>query len=187
MRCGSSPPLQVPLSEEAGRLRLGSLEARPFEPWRMHRSISLRFPGYSRLLFLPFISSAPLAANARAAGRTCFLCATPSWGCRCCPGWPGCRGLRCCISYTDLLSALLGGDRRFPRPLIALLRAYEVRLPGYFDLALVISPGIAEALLKGGILSARLRVTLDGADVSLFDPARFSAGTRLAVRKGNWG
>jgi glycosyltransferase involved in cell wall biosynthesis len=145
----------------------------------MHRSVALRFPKYLLYSFFYFFAlwaecsrrrpSLLLVRNA-VLGLPVLLVARL-------------RRIPCVISYTDLLSILLGGDRRFPRPLIALLRAYEVRLPAFFDLALVISPGIQQALQEAGTDPKRLSITLDGADVSLFDSRRYGSRSRAAVRR----
>lgn len=161
-------PLPAPLAE--AEHESGGAELRRFEPWRMHRDIPLRFPKYLLYSLLYFFAlwrevsrRRPDALFVRNAvlGLPVLLVARL-------------RGLKCAVSYTDLLSSLLGGDRRFPRPLIALLRAYEVRLPPYFDAAMSISPGIREAIGCGS-------VTLDGADTGLFRP--LAAAPRKALRK----
>jgi glycosyltransferase involved in cell wall biosynthesis len=157
-------------SQEEARKAAPGVRVIRFEPWRMHRAIPLRFPKYllySGLYFfalwreagrerpdLLFVRNAVLGLPVLLVARL--------------------RGIPCAISYTDLLSCLLGGDRRFPRPLIALLRAYEAALPGFFDARMSISPGIQEAIGGGGL-------TLDGADVSLFKP--LAAAKRGSLRR----
>ena len=157
-------------SPQAAALAAPGVECRRFEPWRMHRSIALRFPKYllySALYFFALWRESSrrrpdilLVRNAVLGLPVLFVARL--------------RGIRCAISYTDLLSSLLGGNRSFPRFLIRALRAFEVRLPAYFDLAMSISPGIAAALGCGDI-------TLDGADTALFKP--LAPSQRAQVRR----
>src|SRR5207244_9244931 len=61
-----------------------------------------------------------------------------------------------------------------PRFVISWLRAFETRLPAYYDGVMSISPGIRDILGSGS-------VTLDGADVGLFKP--LGAGARAKIRR----
>jgi glycosyltransferase involved in cell wall biosynthesis len=161
-------PLQLSQAEAAQEAP--GVECRRFEPWRMHRSIPLRFPKYlcySALYAFALwreVSRRPpqvlLLRNA-VLGIPVLLVAKL-------------RRIPCAISYTDLLSTLLGSDRKFPRLLIWALRQYEVRLGAHFDAVMSISTGIQQALGAG-------TVTLDGADVDLFKP--LAARSRSALRR----
>jgi glycosyltransferase involved in cell wall biosynthesis len=86
------------------------------------------------------------------------------------------------ISYTDLLSALLGADKAFPRPLIGLLGWYERWIPRFFDKVTVISPALADEVLQGGAAPHKVTVSLDGADTALFKPAARSADLAQAKK-----
>jgi glycosyltransferase involved in cell wall biosynthesis len=172
-------PLNQCLSESQSVVGQGVI-LKPFQPWRMHRNIALRFPKY--LLYSLFyffalwrrcgefrpdillVRNAVLALPALAVARA--------------------RGVKVVLSYTDLLSALLAGNPAFPRWLISLLRAFEVRVPAWFDRVIVISQRLKKELVQGGVDSGRIRVFLDGADTDLFDPRRFSRAQRAKTRLG---
>lgn len=166
-------------ASEAQSLAETGVQARRFEPWRMHRDVALRFVKYAAYAALyPFalarelwrdkpdallVRNAVLALPALCVGRL--------------------FGLRVCISYTDLLSMLLGGDRRYPRWMISLLRVYECWVAKGFDHVFVISDGLQRVFAQAGVPAADLSVTLDGADVGLFDPARFDAAEKAEIRR----
>lgn len=163
-------PLQVPL--EQARAQAPGLEFRRFEPWRMHRDVALRFPKYAFYSLLYFFAlwrevsrrrpDVLLVRNAVLALPVLLVARL--------------RAVKCALSYTDLLSALLGANRIYPRFLIRWLRAYETGVPAFYDSVMVISEGLRQALGSAGI-----QVTLDGADVSLFKP--LAPRARAAVRR----
>ncbi len=171
-------PLQLPLAQ--AQREVPGAELLRFEPWRMHRNVVLRFPKYAFYSLLYFFAlwrqisrrrpDVLLVRNA-VLGLPVLLAARL-------------RGVKCALSYTDLLSALLGANRIYPRILIKALRAYETGLPAFFDSVMVISQGLKQAL---GLPEAV--VTLDGADVSLFRPpapaARAGLRRELGLKSGD--
>ncbi len=168
-------PLHV---DQAQAFQGTGVQARRFEPWRMHRDVGLRFVKY-----LAYAALYPLAL-ARELWRhqtdallvRNAVLALPVL----CLG--RLFGIKVYISYTDLLSMLLAGDRRYPRWLIQRLRAYETWVAKGFDHVFVISDGLRQIFLDAGVSPNDLSVTLDGADVRLFDPTRFDADQKKAIR-----
>lgn len=171
-------PLGIPSAQALGQLPAG-VQLAPFQPWRMHRDIPWRFTRYLFYSFLYFFRLwaetgrfKPQVLLVRNSVLTLPVALVARL-----------KGIPAALSYTDFLSALLGGNRRFPRALIRLLLAYEVRVPRLFSRVAVISRLMAQNLLAFGVDSARLTVSLDGADVRLFDPGRFSPASRRSGRR----
>ena len=154
------------------------VDFRPFQPWRMGRTISARSLKYAAYAALyPFalwrecsrqrpdvllVRNAVLAVPAAIVSKL--------------------RGIPALLSYTDLLSELMAGDPRLPRWSIALLRWYETRVPRLFDAVTVISKPLARTLLDGGVDPKRLTVSLDGADPVYFRPNAVTPAERKRRR-----
>lgn len=171
-------PLNLGLAE--AQAQLPGVELLPFQPWRMGRNISLRFPKY---LAYAGLYGGALDAEMRRRRPDALLVRNAVLA------WPAARmserhQVPALLSYTDLLSELLGADERFPRPLIAALRAFETGMPKRFAAVSVISEPLAQALRQAGVDAGRLRVSLDGADVRSFKPTAVSPAERARRRKG---
>ncbi len=169
-------PLNLSL-EEAETLAHG-VEFRPFQPWKMGRTIgqrSLKYAAYAALY--PFAlwrecsrrrPDAILVRNAVLAVPTVLVAKL--------------RGIPALLSYTDLLSELLAGNEALPRWFISALRWYETRVPRLFDGVTVISKPLAQTLLDGGVDPKRLTVSLDGADPVYFRPDAVTPAERRRRR-----
>lgn len=170
-------PLNLPLPQ--ARAALPGVELRPFQPWGMGRSISLRFPkylGYAALYPLGLAREIRRRRPDAILVRNALLALPASQAAR---RW----SIPALLSYTDLLSELLAGNARFPRPLIAALRAYETRMPRRYDAVSVISEPLAQALRQAGVDPKRLQVGLDGADPQAFRPGAVSPAERAERRR----
>jgi len=171
-------PLNLPL--ERAQAQLAGVELLPFQPWRMGRSIGLRFPKY--LAYAALYGGA--LDRAIAARRPDVLMVRNAV-----LALPVARAARrhaipALLSYTDLLSELQASDPRFPSPLIAALRAFERRIPRRFDAVSVISMPLGRQLLEAGLPVAKLGISLDGADPAFFRPGAVGAAERKRRRAG---
>lgn len=170
-------PLNLPLVQ--ARRQVPGVELEPFQPWRMGRNTPLRsvkYLGYALLygfrLWRACMRERPDALLVRNAVLALPVALVA-------------RGLRipALISYTDLLSELLGSDPRVPRPAVAALRAYETRVARAFDAVSAISQPLADALAAAGVERRRLSVSLDGADPASFHPAAAGPAGRARRRR----
>jgi glycosyltransferase involved in cell wall biosynthesis len=171
-------PLNLPLAE--AQAQVPGVELSPFQPWRMGRSISLRFPKYLAYAAL-YGGALDRAIAARRPGVLMVRNAVLAW--------PVARaaqrhGIPALLSCTDLLSELQASDKRVPAPVIAALRAFERRIPRRFDAVSAISVPLGRQLLDAGLPVAKLGISLDGADPAYFRPNAVSAAERQRRRRG---
>jgi glycosyltransferase involved in cell wall biosynthesis len=171
-------PLNIGPAE--AQAALPGVELRPFQPWGMGRSIALRFPKYLAYSALYPLGLAREIRRRRPDAilvRNAVLALPVSQAAR---RW----SIPSLLSYTDLLSELLAGDRRYPAPLISALRAFETRIPKRFDGVSVISEPLAAALRGAGVPAQKIQVGLDGADPAAFKPDAVTPAERAKRRKG---
>jgi glycosyltransferase involved in cell wall biosynthesis len=170
-------PLNLPLAQ--AQAAVPGVELRPFQPWTMGRGIGLRFPKY---LAYAALYGRALEREIRRQPPQALLVRNAVLA------WPVARasrrhGIPALLSYTDLLSELQAADRRFPGPLIALLRRFETRMPLRFAGVSAISRPLGRVLLGAGLPPARLGISLDGADPACFRPDAVGRAERARRRK----
>ncbi|HTB34708.1 MAG TPA: glycosyltransferase [bacterium] len=171
-------PLNLPLAQAQAAVR--GVELRPFQPWAMGRGIGLRFPKY---LAYAALYGRALEAEIRRSRPQALLVRNAVLA------WPVARASRrhqipALLSYTDLLSELQAADRRFPSPLIALLRRFETRVPLRYAGVSAISRPLGRALVEAGLPQAKLGISLDGADPACFRPNAVGKAERARRRQG---
>lgn len=170
-------PLNLGLAQAAAQAP--DAELRPFQPWRMGRNVplrSLRYAAYALAYGFRLFAETGRRRPDALLLRNAVLALPVALVARL-------RGIPAMISYTDLLSELLGSDPSLPRPLVALLRAYECGIARAFDAVSVISQPLADALSSAGLDPQRLSVSLDGADPAYFKPGAVSQAERQRRRK----
>jgi glycosyltransferase involved in cell wall biosynthesis len=170
-------PLNLDLA--SARALLPGVDLRPFQPWRMGRNSPLRFLRYAAYAALYGFRLAVELRRRRPAVilvRNAVLALPCALAARL-------GGVPALLSYTDLLSELLASDSRFPRILIALLRAYECRVGRLFDGVTVISRPLADRLVEAGVDPRRVTLSLDGADPTCFFPGAVGAAERARRRR----
>jgi glycosyltransferase involved in cell wall biosynthesis len=170
-------PLNLPLDQ--ARATLPGVELIPFQPWAMGRGIGQRFPKY---LAYAALYGGPLDREIRRRRPDALLVRNAVLA------WPVSSAAKrhripALLSYTDLLSELQASDRRFPGPLIALLRRFETWVPSRFAGVSVISRPLGQVLVEAGLPPSRLGISLDGADPSCFRPGAVGPSERARRRK----
>ncbi|HTB34707.1 MAG TPA: glycosyltransferase, partial [bacterium] len=138
-------PLNLPLDQ--ARAQAPGVELVPFQPWPMGRGIRLRFPKY--LAYAALYGRALDREIRRRRPRALLVRnAVLAW-----PVASASRrhGVPALLSYTDLLSELQAADRRFPSPLIALLRRFETRVPLRFAGVSAVSRPLGRVLVDAGL------------------------------------
>lgn len=170
------------LDAAAAKAALDPVEAVPFQPWRMGRTIALRFPKY---LAYAALYGAALDREVRRRRPDVLLVrnavlALPVAAAR--RRWR----IPAMLSYTDLLSLLLAGDPSIPSPLLWALRVFETKVGQRFDAVAAISQPLLDALVRAGQPRERAFLSLDGADVRSFRPGACPPSER-ARRRGRLG
>jgi glycosyltransferase involved in cell wall biosynthesis len=171
-------PLNLPVAQ--AQAQVPGAELAPFQPWAMGRGIGLRFPKY---LAYAALYGRALDREIRRRRPDVMLVRNAVLA------WPVSSASRrhsipALLSYTDLLSELQAADRRFPGPLIALLRAFETRVPLRFAGVSAISRPLGRVLVDAGLPEARLSISLDGADPACFKPNAVGRAERARRRRG---
>lgn len=150
----------------------------PFSPFYVDRFSRLREPKYILYSLLFFFHYLRLRRKYRTFDVVCIRNAFVGW----CIPWVRRRfQAYCAISITDLLSGFLYWKPAFPRRLVDWLWKTEIRIISRFDLIFCITEEMKAVLVAAGIPAEKIRISGDGVDAALFDPAAISAEHRQRI------
>ena len=150
----------------------------PFSPFHVDRFSRFREPKYILYSLLYFFHYVRLWRKYRNFDVICIRNAFVGW----CLPWVRRRfNAFCVISITDVISGFLYWNPAFPRWLVDWFWRREIATISRFDLVFCITEEMKQVLVAAGIPPDRIRISGDGVDAALFDPAAVPEARRRQV------
>jgi glycosyltransferase involved in cell wall biosynthesis len=166
--------------EEARRIEVEkNIKLRPFSPYYIHMSITLRGPKYILYSILFTFHLLRLLLTDRYDVlfiRNCLLC-FPAVLFK-----PFLKSLYA-VSMTDFITGLLHEKRAYPAPVLNILFWFERFIPRFCELIFVVTPEMKRMLVKGGCQPSRIHVSYDGVDTGFFNPKALDDGEVGVIRE----
>jgi glycosyltransferase involved in cell wall biosynthesis len=156
--------------ETDARLATGAI-IEPFNPFHVDRFSTWRELKYMIWSVLFLFQYLKLWRKYRSFDVICLRNAFVGW---CIPIIRRLFHARCVISITDIMSGFLLWNDAYPRWLVRMCWKLEIWIISRFDLIFCVTDEMKQLLVDEGISADKIRISLDGVDPTLFDPANLS-------------